>query len=243
MKSCLAIASSGRGVNTMNILSTWQSALGNSGGQVWVGFLTILPTILGAIVIFAIGLLLAVWIRKLLVQLLDAVGLGKLSKSAGVDKFLAKAEIKMSLTEVIATAIEWLVVLVFFLAFVDILGLDSVSRVLAGVLGYVPNIVAAALIFGAGYYIADLVDTLVRGALASVDHKVAKPIGRLAHWVVLVTAFFAAIEQLRIAQGLVMTFFQGMTYTVVLVVGLSVGLGAKDLVSKVLTDWYDKIRK
>ena len=53
----------------------------------------------------------------------------------------------------------------------------------------------------------------------------------------------AAIDQLQIAQGLITTFFQGLTYTIVLVVGLSVGLGAKDLVSKVLGDWYEKIKK
>ena len=31
--------------------------------------------------------------------------------------------------------------------------------------------------------------------------------------------------------------------TIVLAVGLSVGLGAKDLVSKVLSDWYEKVKK
>jgi len=227
----------------MNILSEWQSALLSSTGQVGFGFLSLLPTLLGAIVVFSVGLLIAFWAKKLFVQMFNAIGLGKLSKSAGVDKYLAKADFKMSLSELLATIVEWLIVLIFFLAFVDILGLDAISGVLSGVLGYVPNVIAAGLIFGAGYYIADLADGVVRGALASVDHKVAKPIGKLAHWVVLVTAFFAAIGQLQIAQGLVVTFFQGMTYTIVLVVGLAVGLGAKDLVSKVLTDWYDGIRK
>ena len=56
-------------------------------------------------------------------------------------------------------------------------------------------------------------------------------------------AFFAAIDQLQIAQGLIATFYQGLTYTIVLAVGLSVGLGAKDLISRVLNEWYDKIHK
>ena len=84
---------------------------------------------------------------------------------------------------------------------------------------------------------------MVRGALSSVDHEIAKPLGKLSRWVIIIVTFFAAVEQLQIARALVATFFQGLTYTIVLVVGLSVGLGAKDLVSRILNDWYDKFKK
>ena len=86
-------------------------------------------------------------------------------------------------------------------------------------------------------------ENLVRGSLTSVDHSLAKPVGKLARWILLLVTFFAAVDQLQIARGLINTFFQGLTYTIVLVIGLSVGLGARDLVSKILTDWYEKIKK
>ena len=133
--------------------------------------------------------------------------------------------------------------MVFFLAVVDILGLTAVSQVLTRVLGYIPNVFAAALIFTAGFIVAKVADGLVRGALTSVDKDIAKPVGSLARWVILAVSFFAAIDQLQIAQGLIATFFQGLTYTVVLVIGLSVGLGSKDLIAKILNDWYEKISK
>ena len=227
----------------MSGVSAWQNALVLSWGQVWVSVLGILPRILGAIVIFAIGLLLAFWVKRLVVELLKLLRLESLSKGAGIDKYLSKADIKLNLTDLLGTFAEWLIILVFFLAVVDILGLSAVSTVLARVLGYVPNILAAALIFAAGYLIAGLVDGLVRGALASVDHDAAKPVGRVARWMILLVSAFAAVDQLQIARGLISTFFQGLTYTIVLVVGLSVGLGAKDLVSRVLNDWYEKVRK
>lgn len=227
----------------MEALSTWQVALIGSWGEVWISFLRILPSILGAIVVFAVGLILAYWAKRLVVEFLKVVQLEKLTKSAGIDRYLSKADIKLTFVELLGTIVEWLIILVFFLAVVDILGLSVVSQVLVGVLVFIPNVIAAVLIFAAGYIVAGVVDGLVRGALASVDHDVAKPIGRLARWVILLVAFFAAIDQLRIAQGLIATFFQGLTYTVVLVVGLSVGLGAKDLVARILNDWYDKIHK
>lgn len=227
----------------LNALTSWQQALVASWSQVWLSFMSILPTIIGAIIVFAVGLVLAYWVKRLTMQVLKLIKFDSLSKSAGIDKYLAKADFKFNLGELIATIFEWIIILIFFLAVVDILGLNVVSQVLTQVLGYIPNVLAAALIFAAGYTVAGLADGLVRGALTSVDHDIAKPLGRLARWVILVIAIFAAIDQLKIAQGLIATFFQGLTYTVVLVIGLSVGLGAKDLVSRILNDWYNKISK
>lgn len=226
----------------MNTVASWQDALIESWVQVWNSFLSILPTIIGAIIIFAIGLVIAYWAKRIVVELLRAAKLERFSKQAGIDKYLEKAEFRFDLIGLIGLFVEWLIILVFFMAVVDVLGLQVVSQVLTDVLGYIPNIVAAALIFAAGYFVAGLVESIVRGALASVDHKAAETIGNLSRWLLLIVAFFAAVDQLQIAQTFIAVFFQGLTYTVVLAVGLSVGLGAKDLVSRVLNDWYDQLK-
>lgn len=227
----------------LNSINTWQDVLITSWSQVWASFLKIFPLILGAIAIFSIGLIVAVWIKRLVVELFKLFRLNKLTESSGIDKYLEKADIKYTAIELLGVVVQWLIILVFFLTAVDILGLSAVSRVLSNVLGFVPNIIAAALIVAAGYIIADVVNGLVRGMLVSVDHDLAKPVGKIARWLVIVIALFAAIDQLQIAQGLISTFFQGLTYTIVLILGLSVGLGSKDLVARILNDWYEKIQK
>ena len=186
---------------------------------------------------------MAVWVKRLVVELLKLLRVGKLLESAGIDSYLKKAEIKYSGVELLGIFTQWLIILIFFLTSVDILGLSAVSSVLGSVVSFVPNVIAAALILAAGYIIADVVGSLVRGMLVSVDHDLAKPVGKLARWVIIVIAFFAAVDQLQIAQGIVSTFFQGLTYTIVLVLGLSVGLGSKDLVAKILNEWYEKIKR
>jgi hypothetical protein len=231
------------GEEVLNTLSVWQEALISSWAEVWSSFLSVLPSLIGAIVVFSIGLILAYWAKRLIVEVLRVAQLEKLTKSAGVDSYLEKADIKMSFIELLGTLVEWIVILVFFIAVVEILGLTAVSEVLFNVLAYIPNVIAAILIFAAGYIVGGLADGLVRGALASVDHDVAKPLGKLARWLIIVVAFFAAVDQLQIARGLIATFFQGLTYTIVLVVGLSVGLGAKDVVAKILNRWYERISK
>lgn len=227
----------------MPVLQVWQEAILSSWTQVWSAFLAFLPNFIGAIVIFAVGVLVAAWGRRIVEEILKAVRLEDLSRSAGFADYLKRADIRLTATELVGAIVKWLLLLVFFIAAVEILGLTVVSIVLTSVLGYVPNVVAAALIFGAGFVIANLADGLVRGAFATVDHEAAKPVGRLARWVVLVVAFFAAVGQLRIAPELVDTFFQGLTWTLVLAFGLSVGLGGKDLVARLLDDWYKRIHR
>ena len=207
-----------------------------------MAFLSFLPAFLGAIVIFIVGLLVAGWAKKLLERALTLVRLESLSTSSGFAAWLARAEIKFSATELSGELVRWFILLVFFLAAVEVLGLQVVSVVLASVLGYIPNVLAAALIIGAGFVIGNLVDGLVRGAFATVKHEAARPVGKLARWAIVVVAFFAAVDQLQIAPRLIDTFFQGLTWTIVLVVGLSVGLGSKDIVARLFEEWFKKLK-
>jgi len=224
------------------LLNLQQSLLG-AWAQIWNSLVLFIPSIIGAILVFAFGLILAYWIKRFVLDILKLLSVDKFSKSLGFEVFLRKIELKESLSELISIALQWLVILISFLTAVDILGLNVVSQVLGRLISYIPNIFASVLIFAAGYFVAQLVEGLVKGALLSVDHKAAKPVSKFSRWLVIVISFFAAVDQLQIAQGLVTTFFQGLTYTIVLIVGLSVGLGAKDLVARILNEWYDKVKK
>lgn len=227
----------------MQLFQVWQEAILLSWNQVWSSFLSFLPSFVGAVVIFVLGILVASWGRRLIEEILKVLKLEDLSRSSGLVEYLKKAEINSTATQLLGAVVKWLLLLVFFIAAAEILGLAIVSTTLISLLGYVPNVFAAALILGAGAFIANLADGLVRGAFATVDHQAARPVGKLARWVVILVAFFAAVDQLRIAPALVETFFQGLTWTLVLVIGLSVGLGGKDIVARVLDDWYKRLQK
>lgn len=227
----------------MELLQVWQGAILASWNQVWSAFLGFLPSFIGAVIVFVVGILVAHWGRKVVEEGLKIVRLERLSTSSGFANYLARADIKLTATQLVGGVVKWILLLVFFIAAVEILGLQVVSTVLAGLLGYIPNVLAAALIFGAGFVIANFADGLVRGAFATIDHEAAKPVGRLSRWVVLIVAFFAAVDQLKIAPALIDTFFQGLTWTLVLILGLSIGLGGKDFVARLLDDWYKRISK
>ncbi|HUV47324.1 MAG TPA: hypothetical protein VMW29_04265, partial [Candidatus Bathyarchaeia archaeon] len=61
-------------------------------------------------------------------------------------------------------------------------------------------------------------------------------------YLIVIFASLAAINELKIAQALVNSLFIGFVAMLALGIGLALGLGAKDLVSRVLNEWYDNFR-
>ncbi|MEK7182682.1 MAG: hypothetical protein AAB694_00800 [Patescibacteria group bacterium] len=226
----------------MNLFEVWQTSLLSAWAQVGPGVLTVLVVAIGAGLVFAITLVIAYWARRLVEEVLKAVQLEQLVQAAGIGIVLHRAEIKLTVSQIIGEFVRWIIILVGFIAAVNILGLTPVVDVLMQILGYLPNVFASALVLAAGFFVARLTEGLVRGALASVDHDAARPVGRLAYWVVVVVAFFTALSQLRVAEALTQAVFQTLSWALALAIGLLIGLGAKDLVSKILLDWYEKIR-
>jgi len=217
----------------------WQQSLLTAWGDLLTRLILFLPVLFSAIIVFALGILIADWISGMVSKLLKTVQVSQVAKTAGLDDFLKKADISYDTVGLATAATKWFVILVFFMAATNILGLTAIARVLDSLLSYVPRVISAALIIAVGAFIANLAQGLVRGALATVDHDQAKPLAKLARWLIIVISVMAAVSELKIAQTLVETFFQGLTWTVTLALGLAVGLGAKDLVGQILRDWYD----
>ncbi|NMC36510.1 hypothetical protein GYA49_05705 [Candidatus Beckwithbacteria bacterium] len=222
---------------------TFQEALVASSTNVFAIVYEFLPRLFGAILVFAIGLILANWTKKLTVRVLHAINLTSLLKQLGVENFLAKAEVKSKVEEIIGTILKWLVLLIFVVASVNILGLPTVSEVLNNILAYIPNIISAVFILAIGMLLAGVIEKLVKGSVAQLDVHVGRLLGKIASYIMMIFAALAAINELGIAKELINTLFIGFVSMMALGFGLAIGLGAKDLVSQILTDWYKKLER
>jgi len=224
-------------------VSNWQEAVYLAGANILSQFFGFLPSLFGALLIFFLGLILAKWGRALIVKVLGAVKLDKFIRKLGFAPFLSKADIKVKAEVFLGEVVRWLIIIVFFIAAVNILGLTTVSSVLSGLLGYIPRIVSAVLILTIGVLLAGLIEGFIKGAINQVDQKTSRLLSKIASYLVVIVSTLAAINELGIAQSLINTLFMGVIATLTLGVGLAIGLGAKDLVSKVLTDWYADAKK
>ena len=123
------------------------------------------------------------------------------------------------------------------------MGLSTVSQVLNNILGYIPKVFSAAIVLLAGVLLAGLVESLVKGAVGSVAVSVSRFLGKLASWIVMIFATLAAISELGIAANFINTLITGTIAMLSLGLGLALGLGSKDLVKEILTEWYSGIKR
>jgi hypothetical protein len=221
----------------------FQSSFQSAYTQVATTILNFLPLLAGAILILLVGLVISDWVKKLVEQFLKIARIPQLSQKLGLEHFLKQADISLSTVQILGQFSKWLVILVFLMASANLLNLTAISQILDRFLLFLPNLLIAALIFVAGLLIANFTESLTKGLVSALDSHLKAPIARLTRYLVIVFFALTAISQLHIAEALITTFFQGLTLTLTLAIGLSVGLGSKDLVAKLLNQWYKNLQK
>ena len=211
--------------------------------QLTADFITFIPTFLVALVVFLVGLLLARIARNLIIKLFSALKLSKLTSSPSLTKFLKKAAIEKKLENVFGEIVRWLIILVFFITSLNLLGLNTLTQVLSGFLNYIPNIFAALIIILAGTLLAGFLEKVVKASLASFDVRTSRIMGKFASYLIMIIVVLAAIAQLGIAQYFINIIFIGFIAIITLALGLGLGLGSKDLIKKILENWYKNLKK
>jgi len=196
------------------------------------------PRLLMAVMVFLIGWLLGGMARSIVKSALKAIKLDQLSKDSVIDKFLHRAEIRLKIEEIIGGVFRLIIIYIFLIASVNIIGLVTLSEFLTSLLGYLPRVLSASIILVLGVLVAGFVESLVKTAIAGFDPATGRLIGKVSSYAVVTFALLAAIGELGIAQIYINILLIGIVATFSLGLGLAFGLGAKDVVSKVLTKWY-----
>lgn len=202
-----------------------------------------LPRGIFALVVALAGIVLGNYLRDLVLKALRLVKFDTAIKNTKFEAFLKKAEITHKVEELLATSVKWLVVLTFFISATNIAGLSSVASILTSILGYIPSVISAMIVLALGVLLAGLVEGIVKGSLSSIDLKTARLLGKVSSYTVVTIAILAAFSELDIASNFINTLFVGFVAMLSLGFGLAIGLGSKDVVNKLLTDWYKQVQK
>ena len=210
--------------------------------QLLTDIVVYLPRLIMSMLILILGATLSNTFRKVVVKVLEALRVSNIFKKTPIEHFLKNAEVGGKVEEVIGSILYWLVMLVVIHTAVSVLGLSSLTVILGRVLSYLPTVVSAVIILFFGLLIAGVVESLVKGAVKSVDGKSARLLGKISSYAVMVVMVLAAISELGIAQEFILILFIGFVIMISLGFGLALGLGGKDLVSMMLNDWYKKFK-
>lgn len=211
----------------------WSDTLIMSFQNLWGGVIGFAPKLIIALITFVIGLLVASIIGNFVNKIISSLKVDKAFQSVGVDEMLHKGGFTLNSGHFIGGLVKWFLVIVFLVASLEILGLSQVTDFLKNVvLGYLPNVIVAALILVVAAFIANAMQRIVVGSAKAAGAPSTHFLGGLTKWSIWAFAILAALYQLGIAGAFAQTLFTGFVAMVAIAGGLAFGLGGRDAASK-----------
>ncbi|GAC1430595.1 MAG: mechanosensitive ion channel [Chloroflexota bacterium] len=173
------------------------------------------PLLVGAGILILVAWIVATILRALVLRLLQAMRLDeRVSAGSG-----AEAGAGAPLSRSLAEAVYWLVFLFFLPAILSTLGLVGllvpVQHLLDTLLGFLPNLFAAAILLVVGWFVARIVQRVVSSLLAAAgvdrfservglasalgSQKLSGLIGLIVYILILLPIVIAALQALQLA--------------------------------------------
>jgi hypothetical protein len=206
----------------------------NQAGANFVEALTrLLPRLVITTVIVLLGLLIAILLRGAVRAVL-----GWLRFNAAADRLGISAPLKTaglpSAEALVASIVFWLVWIGFLVSGIDVLGFSSLQGLVAGFALFVPRLAIAIVILAVGLVAANFAWRAT--LLAAVNAHLPSPrlVSGAVRWLILIIVMAMALEQIAVAQTIVLLAFAIAFGAVMLALAIAFGIGAGGLARRIL---------
>ena len=223
------------------ILQVWTEILADSLANLWGAFIGFIPALIGAIIIFIIGLIVAAGLGSLIERVSSLLKLNTVLAKAGAEKYFKKAGIAMNIDRFFGQLTYWFILIAFFLAAADILKFDALSSFLNSVLLYIPQVIVAALIMLAAIILANFLRETVKVSVKGTGLNNSNFLGALTWWAVVIFALLASLSQLGIAVAIINTLVTGFVVMVALAGGIAFGFGGKGYAEHLIKKFREQV--
>jgi hypothetical protein len=214
----------------VNVKDSFQNALDK--------LVAFLPNLIGCLILLLIGFVVAKVVASVVAKALQKVGLDRHLHESDAHQYVERVLPGASPSKGISRVVFWLVFVFFLTSAIGALQIPAVPTFMTQVLAYLPNVIAAIVIF----VIAAALAGAVAGGVAKLmgDTPTGKIVATIVPALVMVIAMFMILNQLRIAPAIVSIAFAATMGALALGLALAFGLGGRDVARRLLEDAYDK---
>jgi len=192
------------------------------------------PRFLGFIAVLIIGYIIAKVVANLVTRVLRRTGLDQRLQSGTAGNWISRLTRYPS--ALIGRIAFWLIFIGAISIAVDVLGIQALDDFVGTVWGYVPNLIAAFLIFLVAAAIAAGVGALVARTMG--ETTTGKVIATVVPILIMAIAGFMILDQLKIAETIVTITYASLLGAIALGMALAFGLGGRDVAARMLEGAY-----
>ena len=201
-------------------------------------FFGFLPKLLGFIIVLLIGWIIARVVKTVVTKALEKVGTDRALHSGTTGQYVDRVAPDTSPSRLIGSLAYWFILLGALAIAVSQLGIAALDNFVASIGGYLPNIVAAVLIFVVAGAIAAAIGGLVARTMG--DTPTGKVVGSVVPVLVMAIATFMILNQLQIAPEIVTITYAALLGAAALAMALAFGLGGREVAHSMLVDAYNQ---
>jgi len=210
------------------------NGLGENFNNLITDFISVIPNLVKALIIFIIGYLIAKIVAKIVKRGLKMVGVDKLGDKLNAIDIVQSNNIEIVPSSLFSKIFYYIILLLVTVLATDVLQVEAVSRLMSDLVSYMPNVLVAIILLGIGLLVADAIKGMVQTACESFNIPSAKMIGNIAFFLILIVVLISALSQLGIKTDFMITVITIILGGVVLAFSLGYGLASKGTMSNFL---------
>jgi hypothetical protein len=221
-------------------VAVWRDALFEATAQLGTRVAAFLPSLVGAVLIVLLGWLVAYALEQSARRLLRALGLDRAAARLRLTDVLQRADLPLSLSEVVAKALFWIVMLSSLLFAVQTLGIDAVTATVDHLVHFIPELLGAALIVFLGLIFSRVIETVVTSGAAAAGFARTARVGFVVRLLFVGLVVIVAAEQLGVATSILVGPLTAVLAAAGVAAGLAFALGAYPIVTHILAGHFLK---
>lgn len=199
-----------------------------------------LPKFFSAIFLVIVGLIIARLVAKLIKNILEKIQVDKIGEKLNEIEIVSKNNIQIKISTILSKIVYYIMLLFFFVAATDVLGMPALSNMVADMIAFIPNLIVSLIWLVVGLIVADGLKSIVQTALTSIGIPSARLISNALFYFLLINIIISALSQAQIDTGFLSQNISLVIGGVVLAFSIGYGLASKDIVANFLGSVYSK---
>lgn len=216
----------------------WKDVAMESLTKMWLEITDIFPNIIGTVIVLLIGWLFTKLLVKIIKKALKVAKINKLDDAINDIEIVEGKKLNFDTVKVVSSFVKWVMYIMLLIMASDIMNLTMISEQISNLLGYLPQLFAALVIFTVGLILGNMIKKGLKSFFESMDLSGAKIISQVVFFIILIFVSITALNQAGVNTEIITSNLTMILAAFLLAFALAFGFGAQKVVGDVLKAFY-----
>ena len=197
---------------------------------------TYLPLLFAALIVIVIGIFIANIVGGLLENIIAGTGFDdRIGEIMPKNK---EGNPAIAFSKLLGIIVKVIIIIFFVVAGLRIMNIEVLTNIGTTIIAYMPNILAAIIVFIVAWFVADKVSRVILKANPEAD-----TLAKAVKWIIYIIAAFMILSQLHIASNIVHILFMALVIGLAGAFAIAFGVGGRFWAAKKLEELDVNIEK